>query len=534
MKFRAFFNLGGASFLAVSSLLSQVLGFLRDKLLSYIYGAGPVLDAYYASFRVPEFMYLSVGSFVSSAILVPLFAKKLYEEDAKIWFQKLFTTFAIFFLITYGLVVLFLPKIITRIYSHSDSGFQSSVVVYGSILLISTFFLSLSSIISSVAQERRDFVRVGMAPIFYNLGTVLGIVILRPMWGIYGVVLGVVAGSLMHLFIQIPQVRKLELFSGYGKFILKSVDFSLLFQTLNKSVLRTLSLFFSAVTFFLLTYFASLYGAGSITIVSIAFTLQTVSHTLIGVSYATAVLPLLSKAFIDKNEEWFDGILRRGFKKVFLSSMVITGFMYVFRHQIVYILFGGGQFSDYDVHMTALALVVFTFSLYAQNAILLLSRVAYARGDYLIPLVTNMISTAFTYLLALYFYNNPFMYIEYGVLSVAVAFSVSQYIALFFGIIIHQKNKEIKRLYIPLKFLFGTMFSVLIVSIGAKYLLDMILVDNTAIFFNIFISCVVFTVFILSLYVLLGFMNDQHIKENRSQIKDKVKFIILALLPRGR
>src|SRR3989344_3197979 len=92
--------MNSALFLAISSLFSQILGFIRDKLLAHIYGAGFFLDSYYAAFRVPEFMYLSVGSFVSSAILVPLFSKKLYDEDRVIWFQKLCTTFIIFFIST--------------------------------------------------------------------------------------------------------------------------------------------------------------------------------------------------------------------------------------------------------------------------------------------------------------------------------------------------------------------------------------------------------------------------------------------------
>jgi putative peptidoglycan lipid II flippase len=534
MKFRELFKLGGASFLAISSLFSQILGFLRDKLLSYIYGAGPVLDSYYASFRVPEFMYLSVGSFVSSAILVPLFTKKLYDEDAKIWFQKLFTTFAVFFVFVYGIVVLFLPKIINNLYAYSTEDFKSSVVVYGSILLLSTFFLSLSSIVSSVAQEKRDFIRVGMAPVFYNLGTVLGIVILRPFWGIYGVVVGVVVGSIMHLFIQMPQIKKMQLFSGYGKFIFNAFDFKLLIQTLRRSLLRTISLFFSAVTLFLLTYFASRYQTGSITVISIAFALQTVSHTLIGVSYATAVLPLLSNAFVEKNDALFDGILRRGFKKIFLVSLVITGLVYVFDYQIVYILFGGGKFNYYDVYITSIALIIFTMSLYAQNAILLLSRAAYAKGDYLLPLLTNIVTAATTYALASYFYGNSFLFAKYGVLAVPFAYSLGQYVSLIFGLFVHQQNKEIPHLYISLKFCVSVILAVLTVSISMRYLLDMIMVNSSGIFTDILFSGLVFGVFLVFIYIILGIIKDDHIKEHLNQLKNKIRSIILALLPRGR
>ena len=209
-------------FLAVSSLFSQVLGFVRDKLLSHIYGAGFFLDSYYAAFRVPEFMYLSIGSFVSSAILVPLFSKKLYDEDKTVWFQKLLTTFAVFFIVVYGAVMLFLPYIISHLYGHTEKAFQHSIVIYGSILLISTFFLSLSSIISSVAQQKRKFFAVGIAPILYNLGAVIGILFLRPFWGIGGVCVGVVLGSVMHLSISLPIAIKNDLFKGYGNFIYKS------------------------------------------------------------------------------------------------------------------------------------------------------------------------------------------------------------------------------------------------------------------------------------------------------------------------
>lgn len=527
MKKGSIFSLGNASFLAISSLFSQILGFLRDKLLSYIYGASTALDSYYASFRVPEFMYLSVGSFVSSAILVPLFAKKLREDDAKIWFQKLFTTFTVFFIVVYGIVALFLPKIISKLYGHTDIGFQNSIIIYGSILLVSTFFLSLSSIISSVAQEGRDFLHVGLAPIMYNLGTVVGIVVLRPMWGIAGVCIGVVLGSLMHLLIQMPQVKKLDLFQGYSKFLFKAFSFSLLRLTLKKSFLRTLSLAASAVTFFLLTYFASLYPSGSITIIAIAFTLQTVPHTLIGVSYATAILPALSDAFVQHNHALFDGILRRGFKKIFLVSFVLTGIALVFQTEIVYVLFGGGKFNMNDVSATGIALGIFAISLYAQNAILLLSRAAYAAGDFVLPLVTNIISAVFTYLFASYAWNNNGIFS--GIWSVPLAYSLAQYLALGVSIYVHQKKKEMPRLYIPFRYSFSVIFIVAIVTICMKYVLSLMIPGAKDMADHIIYSMFIFGSYMMIIYVLLGMVRDEHIKEHRSYFKKKILSMILAL-----
>ncbi len=522
--------LGGTSFLAITSLFSQILGFLRDKLLSYIYGAGSELDTYYASFRVPEFMYLSIGSFVSSAILVPLFAKKLKEDDSKIWFQKLFTTFAIFFIVVYGIIVIFLPKIVNKLYAHTGTDFEKNVVIYGSILLISTFFLSMSSIISSVAQERKDFLHVGLAPVMYNLGTVLGIVILRPMWGITGVCFGVVLGSLMHLVIQMPAVNKLGLFDGYGKFISKAFSFRLLGLTLKKSLLRTLSLVASAVTFFLLTYFASLYDAGSITIIAIAFTLQTVPHTLVGVSYSTVILPILSDAYVSNNGGLFDGILRRGFKKMFLISFAITGAVLVLQNEIVYILFGGGKFDDSAVLYTGMALGIFALSLYPQNAILMLSRASYAKGDYTLPLVTNIFSAVFTYVIANYFYTTNGIWS--GVFSIPLAYSTAQYISLGVALYMHQSKKEVPKMYVPFSYTFAVLGIIIITSFSMRYVLGLLVVPETSIIEHIIFSFFIFVSYIMFSYVMLGMVKDEHIKEHRHYFKNKIKNIALALLPK--
>lgn len=533
MKFTNNVTNNSVLFLAVSGVVSQILGFVRDKLLSHIYGAGFFLDSYYAAFRVPEFMYLSVGSFASSAILVPLFSKKLYDEDRVIWFQKLLTTFIVFFLVIYGAVVVFLPYIIKNLYSHKDLAFQHSIIVYGTILLFSTFFLSLSSIISSVSQQQRKFFAVGVAPILYNLGAVLGIVVLRPFWGISGVCIGVVIGSIMHLAIAMPVAIRDGLFVGYGSFIWKAFNFDLLKQTLKKSFLRTLSLIASAISFFLLTYFASLYPVGSITIISLSFTLQTVFHTLIGVSYATTIFPQLSNAYVKRDHILFDSIFSRGFKKIFLISIVLTALVVIFRYEIVYILFGSGKFTNYDVILTASSMGIFILSLYAQNAILLISRASYAKGDYILPLVTNAISLILMYVFCIF----SFKYLKgnfYTVLSIPLAYSLAQYIALGVGLLIYHKNKIIKKPYLGFLYITKIIVTISIVAIASRYLLYIILVGHKSILVHIIYSTIIFGFFIVFGYILLGVVRDKHIGEDRLYLKNLIKKYILALLPKFR
>ncbi|MCL5794812.1 MAG: hypothetical protein M1338_00405 [Patescibacteria group bacterium] len=65
-----------AFWLAGFSILSQILAFLRDRLLAYYFGAGEALDIYYTAFRIPDFIFVTVGSLVSISVLVPMFSKK--------------------------------------------------------------------------------------------------------------------------------------------------------------------------------------------------------------------------------------------------------------------------------------------------------------------------------------------------------------------------------------------------------------------------------------------------------------------------
>ena len=294
-----------------------------------------------------------------------------------------------------------------------------------------------------------------------------------------------------------------------------------------------MSLIASAVTFFLLTYFASLYPVGSITIISLAFTLQTVFHTLIGVSYATTIFPQLADAYVKGDHILFDSIFSRGFKKIFLISFLFTALVLIFRYEIVYILFGSGKFTNQNVIFTASALGLFILSLYAQNAILLISRASYAKNDYKLPLFTNGVSVILFYIFGLLVLNF-FKYDFNTVLIVPFIYSLAQYIALGFGFLLYRKNKTFKKPYLGFLYIFKIIVTSGIVTLVSRRLLFVMLFNQHNVWIHILGSLFVFGFFIIASYVVLGMMHDKHITEDRMYIKSLVKRHILALLPKFR
>jgi putative peptidoglycan lipid II flippase len=190
-----------ALILAGSSLISRILGLLRDRLLAGAFGASPNLDVYFASFRIPDFIYniLIAGGVVVA--LVPLFSEYFIKDKKEAWdfIDNTLNVFLFFLIFVSLLVGIFAPLIIKIITPGFTQEQISLAVVLTRLLFLSPIFLGLSSIFSGILQYFNRFLAYGLAPVFYNLGIIFGIIFLAPFLGI----LGLLAGYLLSLAAKI-------------------------------------------------------------------------------------------------------------------------------------------------------------------------------------------------------------------------------------------------------------------------------------------------------------------------------------------
>ena len=165
-----------AYLLAGFVFLSQLLALLRDRLLAHFFGAGTQLDIYYAAFRIPDFLYITLASLVASAVLIPFISQKLGEkEEAKKFFNSIFTLF--FGLMALASVVVFfaLPFLSRFVAPGLSIQAQNELVGLSRIILLSPFLLGLSGLFASVTQTLRRFFVYAISPVLYNVGIILGI-----------------------------------------------------------------------------------------------------------------------------------------------------------------------------------------------------------------------------------------------------------------------------------------------------------------------------------------------------------------------
>jgi len=377
--------LGGFAF------LSQLLGLLRDKAFAHIVGVGPMLDVYYAAFRIPDFLYISIASLASITVLMPFIVNKINKdkEDARRFLNNVFSAYMIFMLVISIIIAIFMPYIASYIAPGFTETQLKLLTNTSRIMLLSPIFIGLSNLIGTITQIFKNFVIFSLSPIFYNLGILFGILFLYKYLGVYGLAIGVIFGAFMHLMVQIPTVSRHNFFP---KFV-SSINWKEIKQVVKLSLPRTIALSCNNLSFIALIAIASTVKAGSISLFTFAYNLQSVPVGIIGISYSVAAFPVLVKSFSQKEIGTFINHIVLAAKQIIFWSLPVMALLIVLRAQIVRVILGSGRFTWTDTRLTAAGVTLFIISLVTQGLVLLFVRGYYAAGNTKKPLVINVFSS---------------------------------------------------------------------------------------------------------------------------------------------
>jgi putative peptidoglycan lipid II flippase len=281
--------------LAAFALLSQLLALVRDRLLASSFGAGHTLDLYYAAFRIPDFLFATLASLLSLYALLPVLSRLEAEHPGIVvsFMRQMLACFFIGMGAVSAVAFIFAPQLAALAAPGLYQSGGAEFVLLVRILLLQPILLGASNILANLTQLRHRFVLYSVSPLLYNLGIIFGIVALYPLLGAAGLAWGVVLGAALHMLVQLPYfVREPASARLPWRAALRQLG-----QVLALSVPRTLSLAATQVSLLVLTAFASLLSAGSISVFTFAWNLQAVPLTIIGVSYSVAAFPTLSRLF---------------------------------------------------------------------------------------------------------------------------------------------------------------------------------------------------------------------------------------------
>ncbi len=368
-------------------ILSKALGLIRDRVIAHTFGTTAPLDAYNAAFNFPDLLFALIPGGALASVFIPVFSTYLDDEKKRedAWrFASIIVNLV--FLVVLVLSILaalnarwLVGNVIARGFDPERQALAADLM---RLVLLSTIIFSISGIITAILQAHNAFLLPALAPALYNLGIIAGALFLAPRFGIYGVAYGVVAGSLLHLLIQVPGLIRLRAryfltlalqTAGVGELVLLFIP-----RLVTLGVVRVNSL--------IMTNLASGLAVGSISSLNYAYVIWQVPESLIGTAIALAVFPTLSalaaQGALDKLWRTFNRSMG------IILALAIPGAIVtiLLAQQLIRLLFQGGAFQSTSTDTVTGILQLYAIAIVGESALELVARLFYARHDSLTPM----------------------------------------------------------------------------------------------------------------------------------------------------
>lgn len=430
--------LGGGLIIGFFSFVSRIFGLVRDQLLAGTFSAGDISDAYFAAFRIPDFLFNIFVLGTLSSAFIPVFVslwKKDQErnkehsiDEAESWrvANSILTLLVIVVALACVIFFLFTNPLVSIIAPGYSQEKRQIIAQLSRIMMLGVLFFTASNVIAGVLNSFRRFVAYSLAPVLYNVGIIIGILWLYPRFGNAGLAWGVVLGSFFHLAIQLPSAWRV----GFRFRPILDWTHTGVRRIGKLMIPRTIGLGVAQINLVVVTSLASRLDSGDLTVFTLANNLQHFPISIFGISLAVSAFPVFSQAISENNRESFVFHFSKTFREILFFLIPISIAIVLLRAQIVRIVYGRNQFDWEDTYRTAQVLGVFAISLFAQSVTPLLARSFYAHEDTKTPLYIGILTVIVNILLAVPLAS------RFGVFGLAVAFSVSSILDMILLLII--------------------------------------------------------------------------------------------------
>ena len=374
--------------------VSRVLGWVRLVVIGTTFGTQGALDPFFAAFRIPDMIFQLVAAGALASALIPTIATLVaHGEEDRAW--RVVSTVTNLMLaglaVLAGLLLVFAPAVVPAITPGFAAAQTSSTVDLTRVMLLSPIFLALGSVATSVLQARGRFVASVLAPIVYNLAIICGAIFLAPSMGVMGVAVGVVAGSALHLLVQLYPLLGPTHFRYHPRVDMADPEAR---TTILLLVPRAVGLGGAQLQLLAATTIASTLAAGSITAFNFAFTFFQIPIGTLGVPLGIVAFPALSERLASGATGDFVSLLGRSLRLMLFAMLPIAVVAAVAARPVVTLLIGYGKVDAAGIEVTAQTLIAFMVALPSETAIVLLARAFYAARDTRTPVAAALVAVA--------------------------------------------------------------------------------------------------------------------------------------------
>ncbi|WP_428909804.1 murein biosynthesis integral membrane protein MurJ [Niallia sp. Krafla_26] len=498
-----------AVMLMILTILSTTIGFSRELILSFYYGASYITDAYLISLIIPQTLIAFIGAVIGS-IYIPMYRN--IEHEISIKRADEFTSNIInvlFFLCSaIILLVLIFTPLFVKIFAVGFKGEIFNLTVnFTRVSIFAIYFSILASLFSSYLQLKNNFVVGGILSIPLNLIIILSLVFSSE-YNIYILSFGSVLGAFFQLLFIIPFVKK----SGFKyRFIINKKD-----VYIKKLVSLSMPVMLGVSVYQLNTLIdktiASQVITGGISSLSYASRVNALVFGLFAVPIATVMYPMISKMSAEKKLKKLKETVSKAFLSILLLVVPATIGSMVLAEPIIRLLFGRGAFDNSDIQMTASALFFYSIGMLGVSLREILYRTFYSLQDTRTPLVNAAIAMVLNIIFSIVL--SKLM----GIAGIALATSISSILCAILLFV----NLRRKIGVFSMKNLFSTFLKILLASVIMGFLtlkIYAILIENFSLYLTLFITIIISG----GVYILLiNFMKIKEFDEALFFIKEKI------------
>jgi putative peptidoglycan lipid II flippase len=376
-----------ASLIMVAFALSRVLGLVRTMVIAGQFGTGAEMDAYQAAFRLPDILFqLAAGGALASAF-IPTFTGYLARSDrAGAWrlASNVVNLLMVILTLAAALAALIAPWLVDWVIAPAfDAETAALTTRLMRVMLTSSVIFGVSGVIMGTLNAHQHFLLPAVAPMLYNLAIIAGALFLAPSLGVMGLAVGVVAGSALHLLVQLPGL--IHFGARYTpRLTVRDPGVSQVARLMGP---RVLGLAVVQINFLVNTNLASRLGEGAVSALNFAWLLMLLPQGVFALAVATAAFPTFAEQVARGHQAAMRATLAATLRAVFALSLPAAVGLAVLRGPLVALLFERGAFGETSTDLVAWALMFYALGLVSHAGIEIVARAFYAMHDTKTPLL---------------------------------------------------------------------------------------------------------------------------------------------------
>lgn len=388
------------------TLLSRILGFVRDFIIARVFGAGAATDAFFVAFRLPNLLRRLFAEGAFSQAFVPILAEyrnRRGETETKRLVDHVSTS-----LFLAVLVITLVGMIATPLLIYATApGFSSDPTKFAlttamtRIMFPYILCMSLVAMAAGILNTWSRFALPAFTPVLLNLAMIAGAWLLAPLMNppVMALAWAVVLGGVLQLGIQLPALAKIGMLPRFS-FSLEDEGVRRILKLMAPAVI---GVSVSQISLIINTIFASFLESGSVSWLYYADRLMEFPAGMLGAALGTILLPSLSKTHAEGKTTEFSALLDWGLRLTLLLTLPAALALAILAVPLLSTLFQHGAFTANDVLRTREALVAYSIGLSGLILVKILAPAFYARQDIRTPVKIALLTLTLTQLMNLAF-----------------------------------------------------------------------------------------------------------------------------------